>query len=129
MRGREGVCEQTVFCSVCGFPPGAVTELASPQLHALSLKAHLQRSLVAVGPSRDYSQRVPGPVGTLADWLGWRRVRQRKPSPESPLGRAVVGTEWVLKEVSQGLTLMERLTGFGASQLIQQSTLSCYCFQ
>lgn len=63
--------------------------------------------------------RVPGPVGTLADWQSWRRVRQRKPSPESLLGRAVVGTEWLLKELSQGLTLMERLTGFGASQLIR----------
>lgn len=37
------MCKQTVFCSVCGFSPGAVTELASPQLHTLSLKAHLQR--------------------------------------------------------------------------------------
>lgn len=103
---------------MCGFSPGAVTELASPQLHALSLKAHLQRSLVAVGPSRDYSQRAPGPVGTLADWQGWHRARHRKPSPESLRGSAVVGTEWALKEASQGLTLMESLAGFAASQMI-----------
>lgn len=102
------VCKQTAFCSVCGFSPGAVTELASPQLRALSLKAHLQRSLFAVGPGRDYSQRVPGPVGALADWQGWHREREAEPSPESLRGRAVVGTEWILKELSWSLKLMER---------------------
>lgn len=93
---------------MCGFSPGAVTEPASPQLHALSLKAHLQRSLFAVGPGRDFSQWVPGPVGALADWQSWHREREAKPNPESLRGRAVVGTEWVLKELSWSLKLMER---------------------
>ena len=44
------MCKQTVFCSVCGFSPGAVTELTSLQLRALSIKAHFQRRLSAVGP-------------------------------------------------------------------------------
>lgn len=55
---------------VCVGFPGEVTELASPQLHALSLKAHLQRSLVAVGPSRDYSHAGARPcwhAGRLAE--------------------------------------------------------------
>lgn len=111
------MCKQTVFCSVCGFSPGAVTEPASPQLHALSLKAHLQRSLFAVGPGCDYSQWVPGPVGAPADWQGWHREREAKPSPESLRGRAVVGTEWVLKELSWSLKLMERVSQASVLQI------------
>lgn len=76
-RGRLCMCKQTVFCSVCvfvgGVSLGAATELVSPQLHVLSLKAHLTRSVFAVGPGRDYSQRVPGPVGALPDWQRWHR--------------------------------------------------------
>lgn len=100
------MCKQTVFCSVCGFSPGAVTEPTSPQLSTLSLKAHLQRSLFAVGHSHDYSQRVPGPVGALA---GLARRVGGKASSKSLRGRAVVGTEWVLKERSWNLKLMERV--------------------
>lgn len=106
------------FVGCVGFPWGQSRSPASPQLHALSLKAHLQRSLVAVGPGRDYSQRVPGPVGALADWQGWHREREATPSPESLRGRAVVGTEWVLKELSRSLKLMESLVGLGASKQI-----------
>lgn len=51
---------------------------------------------------------MPGPVGALADWQGWHSEREAKPSPESLRGRAVVGTEWVLKELSWSLKLMER---------------------
>lgn len=112
------MCKQTVFCGVCGFSPGADAEPVSLQLRALSLKAHLRRSLFAVGPGRDYSQRVPGPVGALAHWQGWHTKRRAVPSPESLEGSAVVGTEWVLKELSSSLTLMESFMGLSASQMI-----------
>ena len=72
-----------LYVCVCGFPLGAATEPASPQLHPLSLKAHLQRLLFAAGPGCDYSRWVPGHVGMLADLQGWHRKKKAKPSPES----------------------------------------------
>lgn len=83
---------------MCGFSPGAVTKLASLQLPALSLKAHLQRSFLSVGPSRDYSQWVPGNVAVLASFLSWHREKQAKPSLRSLRGKAVDRTELVLKK-------------------------------
>lgn len=81
-----------------GFPPGAVIEPVSPQLSALSLKAHLQRSLLSVGPGRDYAQWVPGHVAVLASLVSWHRETQAKPSPRSLRSKAVDGTEPVLKK-------------------------------
>lgn len=77
-----------------------------------ALRAKPKSSFAALalrcGPGCDYSQRMPGSAGALADWQSWHRQREAKPSPESLRGRAVVGTEWALKEGYWSPNLMER---------------------